>query len=70
MKMTEQIEMTDLRKETTEQPTTLSKYAGLGAAITAELMTSFWFGIGVMLAIGIVDSLNYFVGALTSSGSK
>ena len=30
--MAEQIEMTDLRKETSEQLTTLSKYAGLGAS--------------------------------------
>ena len=43
---------------------TTSKYAGLGAAITAELMIGFWFGIGVMLAIGVVDG---FVEMRTSS---
>ena len=34
---------------------TPSKYAGLGAAISAKLMIGFWFGIGVMLATGVVD---------------
>ena len=32
--------------------TTPSKYAGLRAAITAELIISFWFGVGFMLAVG------------------
>ena len=58
-KMAERIEMMN-------EWLTLSKYAGLGAAIVAELMIGFWFGIGVMLAIGIADSLNHFVGVLTS----
>ena len=56
------MEVTDL---TSEQPATQSKYAGLGAAITAELMIGFWFGVGVMLAAGVADGLNHFVGALT-----
>ena len=43
--------------------TTLSKYTGLGAATAAELM----IGIGVILAIGVADSLNYCDGALTRS---
>ena len=47
--------------------TTLSKYTGLGAAISAELMIRFWFGIGVMLGVGVVDSLNDFVGTFTRS---
>ena len=63
-KMVEQI---DLRKEISEWLTTLSKYAGLGAAMAAELMIGFWFGIGVILAVGLVDGLNHCVGALTSS---
>ena len=46
--MEEQVEMT-----------TPSKYAGLGAAITAELMIGFWFGVGIMLAAGVADDLNY-----------
>ena len=49
---------------------TPSKHADLGAAITAELMIGFWFGIGVILAVGVVDSLNHFIGMLTSSGNK
>ena len=52
LKMAEQIEMTDLKKEMREQPTTPGKYTGLGAAIAAELMTGFWFGIGIILAVG------------------
>ena len=51
--MEEQIEMT-----------TPSKYTGLGAAITAELMIVFWFGVGVISAVGVADSLNLFIGAL------
>ena len=35
------------RVEMTEKPTTLS----LGAAMAAELMIGFWFGIGVILAV-------------------
>ena len=46
------METTDM---TSEQPTTPSKYAGLGAAITAELMIGFWFGVGVLLAVGVAD---------------
>ena len=40
---------------------TPSKYAGLGAAITAELMIGFWFGIGVILAVKMMRSLEYFI---------
>ena len=43
----------------------LSKYAGLGAAIIAELMIGFWFGVGVMLAAGVADCLNHLVRAVT-----
>ena len=57
----------EMRKETSKWLTTPSKYAGLRAAIAAKLMIGFWFGIGVILAIGVVDSLNYCAGALTSS---
>ena len=59
-------------KET--KPATTSKYMGLGAAITAELILDwflgFWFGIGVILAIGVADGLNHFIGTLTSSGNE
>ena len=61
--------MMGLRKETSEQPTTLSKYAGLGAAMATELMIGFWSGIGVILAVGVVDSLNYWTGVFKSSSS-
>ena len=56
-------------KETSKKPSTCnaspSKYAGLGAAITAELMIDLWFDVGMVLAVGVVDGLNYFVGAIT-----
>ena len=58
----------EIRKENREQLT--SKYAGLGAAIAAELMIGFWFGVRVILAIGVVDGLNHCVGVLTSSSNK
>ena len=38
--------------------------------MAAELILGFWFGIGVILVVGIVDSLNYCIRALTSSSSK
>ena len=52
-------------KEMYKKPAT--KYTGLGAALTAKLMIGFWFGIGVTLAIGIADSLNYCVEMLKSN---
>ena len=54
------------RVETTEKPTTLSKYKGLGAAMAAETMIGFWFGIGVILAAKMVYSLEYCIEELIS----
>ena len=56
-----------LRKveERSEWPPTPSKYACLGTDIAAELMIGFWFGIGVILVVRVVDSLNYCAGKLT-----
>ena len=34
-------------------------YAGLGAAMAAELMIGFWFGIGVVLSVKTLESLEY-----------
>ena len=48
---------------TTEKP---SKYEGLGAAMAAELMVGFWFGIGVILAPKILPSLEYCIEELIS----
>ena len=45
----------------TEKPTTSSKYESLGAAVAAELMIGFWFGIGVILAAKMVHSLEYCI---------
>ena len=67
LKMVEQM---DLRKEMSERLTTPCKYAGLAAAMAAEQMIGFWFGIGVTLAVGVVGSLNHLVVALTSSSSE
>ena len=39
----------------------LSKYAGLGAAMAAKLMIGFWFGIGVVLAVKTLESLEYCI---------
>ena len=46
----------------TEKPTTLS----LGAAMAAEIMIGFWFGIGVILAVKMVHSLEYCIEELIS----
>ena len=48
---------------TTEKPTTR---VGLGAAMAAELMIGFWFGIGVILAVKMVHSLEYCIEELIS----
>ena len=70
LEIMKRMEIMDLRKKTSEQLTTSSKHAGLGAAMAAELIIGFWFGFGVILAVAVVDSLNYCTGALTSSSSK
>ena len=62
--MKEQTEMMDV---TSKKPENMSKYAGLGAAITAELMIGFLFSVGVILAIGVVDGLSHFIGTLMSN---
>ena len=55
------------RVETIEQTNKkLSKYEGLGAAMAAELMTGFWFGIGTILAAKMVYSLEYCIEELIS----
>ena len=56
--MVSKMETTDLMSE---KQTTPTEYEGLAAAITAELMTGFWFGIGVILAIRMVNSLDYCI---------
>ena len=38
----------------------------LGAAIAAELMIGFWFGIGFILAVKMVNSLDYCIEELIS----
>ena len=45
------------RVEMTEKPTTMS----LGTAMAAELMIGFWFGIGAILAIKMVHSLEELI---------
>ena len=49
---------------TREQLATLTKYEGLRSAMVAELTISFWFGIGVILAVKMVNSLDYCVEVL------
>ena len=52
------------KMETTNKK--LSKYKGLKAAMAAELMIGFWFGIGVVLAVKMVQSLEYCIEELIS----
>ena len=61
--MEEQVQTTDLRSE---QPATLSKYKGLGSAMTVELMIGFWFRIEFILAVKMVNSLDYCIEELIS----
>ena len=54
------METTNEQVETIEQTNKKpSKYKGLGAAMAAELMIGFWFGIGAILAVKMVNSLEY-----------
>ena len=39
----------------------LSKYSGLTAAVAAELIDGFWFGVGAILAIKMVSSLEELI---------
>ena len=41
-------------------------YKGFTAALAAELMIGFWFGIGVILAVKMVQSLEYCTEKLIS----
>ena len=40
---------------------TSSKYEGLAAALTTELMIGFWFPVGAILAIKMVKSLEELI---------
>ena len=51
---------------TNEKPSTPSKYEGLRAAMAAELMIGFWFGIGAILAVQVMNSLDYGIEELIS----
>ena len=42
-------------------PLTSSKYEVLAAAIAAGLMIGFWFGLGVVLAVKTLESLEYCI---------
>ena len=61
------LQILKLEEEQMKEMKPTTKYAGLGAAVAAELMVSFWFDIGVILAVGVADGLNYCVDALTSN---
>ena len=49
------------RAETNKNSLTSSKYGCLAAALTAEIMISFWLGIGVVLAVKTLKSLEYCI---------
>ena len=48
-------------QKTSKNSSTSSKYEGLKAAMVAELMVGFWFGIGVILAVKVVHSLEELI---------
>ena len=50
-----------VEQKTNKNLLTLSKYEGLAAAIAAELMIGFWFGVAVVLAVKTSESLEYCI---------
>ena len=50
-----------LSKSTCGAPLPGGAYEGLTAAIAAELMIGFWFGVGVVLAVKTLESLEYCI---------
>ena len=50
--------MKQVEQKTSEKP---SKYSGITAAMAAELTIGFWFGIGAILAIKMVSSLEELI---------
>ena len=50
-----------MEQKTDENSLISSKYEGLTAAMAAELMIGFWFGIGEILAIKMVSSLEELI---------
>ena len=46
-----------MEQKTNRNLLTSSKYEGL----TAELMIGFWFGVGVVLAVKMLESLEYCI---------
>ena len=72
--MAEQVEqMQQVEQKANKNLSTSSKYEGQGPPLTssgprslcdllaAELMIGFWFGIGVILAVKMVQSLEYCI---------
>ena len=59
-----------MEQKTNKNSSTSSKldaaYEGLIAAMAAELMIGFWIGIGVILAVKMVQSLEYYIEELIS----
>ena len=55
-----------MEQKTSKNSSTWSKYEGLKAAMAAELMIGFWLGIGVILAVKMVQSLEYCIEELIS----
>ena len=53
--------MEQAEQKTNKNLSTSSKYEGLAAAITAELMIGFWFGIGAILAVKTVNNLEELI---------
>ena len=50
-----------MEQKMSKNSSTSSKYEGLAAAMAAELIIGFWFGIGVILAVKMVNSLEEII---------
>ena len=55
----EQVERVE--QKTNKSSLTSSKYEGLAAAMAAEVMIGFWFGIGAILSIKMVRTLEKLI---------
>ena len=53
--------MEQVQQKMNKNSSTSSKYEGLAAAMAAELMIGFWFGIGAILPIRMVNSLEELI---------
>ena len=60
--MEEQVEQAETNKNLLTSSKNVATELTIGAALAAELMVGFWFAVGAILAIKMVDSLEELIG--------